>query len=554
MAKSKSSCEVKKESGLRKWLPVFVLSLALAIILIDATLLNVSLGTLVKDLNTDIKSLQWVITIYSLTIASLTITGGRLGDLFGRKKMFVFGAVLFAIGSFIASISQNVTTMIIGESLIEGVGAAMMMPATASLLVSKYHGRDRGIAFGIWGGVAGASTAVGPLLGGWLATDYSWRWGFRINVFVAALLILGSLIITECRDEEEKPSLDVVGVLLSSLGLLSFVYGIIESSTYGWWKAKETYEIFGKTFELGGYSITPIAMAVGVALIALFVLWQGKIEKLGKTPLVSLSIFKNKQFMSGMLTTGIMSLGQSGLIFSIPVFLQSVKGANALDTGKALLPLSIAALIAAPIGGAIAHKVSTKKIIIFGLGLNLIGYIVLFSSFNVNSVARDFMPALVLMGIGMGMNMASLSNLTLSAVSPEQSGEASGVNNTLRQVGGTLGTAIVGAVLLTSVSTYMSDGIKNSSVIPEVAKAKIAAEAEKQSANVEFGGVDRVSGGIKGPIADEMIKITKQSITDANKDTLKYSIGFAVVALLAAMGLPKSKDIETEVSLARKEA
>ena len=156
----------KKESVIRKWAPVFVLSLALAIILIDSTLLNVSLATLVKDLNTDIQSLQWVITAYTLTIAALTITGGRLGDLFGRKRMFISGAALFAVGSFIASISTNVSTMIIGESIIEGIGAALMMPATASLLVSKYHGRDRGIAFGIWGGVAAASTAIGPLLGG----------------------------------------------------------------------------------------------------------------------------------------------------------------------------------------------------------------------------------------------------------------------------------------------------------------------------------------------------------------------------------------------------
>ncbi len=181
--------DINKPSFLRKWGPVFVLSLGLAIIIIDTTLLNVSLGNIIRDLKTDIQSLQWVITAYSLTLAALTITGGRLGDLFGRKKMFVLGAIIFAIGSFIASISTSVGMMIAGESIIEGIGAALMMPATASLLVSTYKGRDRAIAMGMWGGVAGAASAVGPILGGFLTSNYNWRWGFRINIFVAIVLV-----------------------------------------------------------------------------------------------------------------------------------------------------------------------------------------------------------------------------------------------------------------------------------------------------------------------------------------------------------------------------
>jgi EmrB/QacA subfamily drug resistance transporter len=358
----------KKEGFFAKWGVVFVLSLALAIILIDATLLNVSLAKIIQDLNTDIQSLQWVITAYSLTIAALTITGGRLGDLFGRKKMFIIGAVLFAIGSLIASLSQNVGTMIAGESIIEGVGAALMMPATASLLVSKYRGRDRGIAFGIWGGVAAASTAIGPLLGGYLTSYYSWRWGFRINVFVAAILILGSFLITEARDTEEHPNLDWIGVILSSTGLFSLVFGIIESSTYGWWKAKETFSLFGHTLSLWGYSVTPFAISLGLIILAAFALWENRDEKHGITPLVSLHLFRNKQFVAGMMTTGIMSLGQAGLIFSIPVFMQAVRGEDAFHTGLALLPMSIMALFVAPLAGFLSHKnISPKRLVQLGL-------------------------------------------------------------------------------------------------------------------------------------------------------------------------------------------
>src|SRR3954467_14546082 len=184
-------------SGLRKWGTLLVLSLALAIIIIDTTLLNVSLETLIRELHTTLQSLQWVISAYSLTLAALTVTGGRLGDLFGRRRMFRLGAFLFAVGSFLASISHSIPMLILGESIIEGIGAAMMMPATASLLVAKYRGHDRALAFGVWGGIAAAAAVVGPILGGYLTTHYSWRWGFRINVFVVALLLLGSVIIGE---------------------------------------------------------------------------------------------------------------------------------------------------------------------------------------------------------------------------------------------------------------------------------------------------------------------------------------------------------------------
>ncbi len=547
----KSCEEPKKEGFFRKWGPVFVLSLALAIILIDATLLNVSLATLVKDLNTDIQSLQWVITAYSLTIAALTITGGRLGDLFGRKKMFVVGAVLFAIGSFIASIAGNVSTMIIGESIIEGVGAALMMPATASLLVSKYKGRDRGIAFGIWGGVAAASTAIGPLLGGWLTTNYSWRYGFRINVAVAALLILGSYIITECRDTEEKPTLDWTGVILSSLGMFSLVFGIIESSTYGWWGAKKAFEFASKTYTFAwDLSIVPFALLFGALLLTLFLIWERRIERVGKTPLVSLHIFSNRQFVSSVITTAILSLGQSGLIFSIPVFLQAVRGEDAFHTGLAMVPMSITALVVAPIGGFLAHKYSPKLLVQLGLVATTVAYIVLYNTLQVSSVAWDFAPAFVLMGLGMGLTMASISNMALSAVSVEQSGEASGVNNTFRQVGATLGTAIIGAVMLTAISTNLSAGIANSKVIPQKLKATADEMVSKQTSAVEFGGGAKLPGFIPKNISEEITVISKKAITDANKEALSYAIIFAFVGLLSSFWLPKGNNVETEQNLA----
>ena len=546
MVKKPTLAAPAKESFLRKWTPVFVLSLALAIILIDATLLNVSLSTLVKDLKTDIQSLQWVITAYSLTIAALTITGGRLGDLFGRKKMFIIGASLFAVGSFIASISTSVGMMIIGESIIEGIGAALMMPATASILVSKYKGRDRGIAFGIWGGVAAASSAVGPILGGFMTTYYSWRWGFRINVAVAVILIVGSLLITEYREKAKKLSLDFIGILLSSIGMLSLVYGIIEASTYGWWKAKVAYEIFGSSFELGGYSITPFAIGLGLVIISAFLLWEKRVESRGKVPLVSLSLFANKQYVSSIMTTTIFALGQAGLIFSVPVFLQAVRGASAFDTGLAMLPLSLTALFVAPLSGFLSHKFPAKRLVQIGMVGFIIGYILVYTTLNVDTVASDLTLAFMVMGFGMGMMMSSISNLTLSAVSPQQSGEASGVNNTLRQVGSTLGTAVIGAVMLTAISTNLIDGINNSQVIPSQLKQTVSAAISQQASNVEFGGGAQMSSHIPAAIKDEITKVSHAAITDANKKSISYAIFFGTVGLISTIWLPNGTHIEIE--------
>ncbi len=252
----------------------------------------------------------------------LTITGGRLGDLFGRKRMFVAGAVIFAAGSMLASLATSVPMLIIGESVIEGVGAALMLPAMASLLVASYRGRDRALALGIWGGMAAGGAAIGPVLGGFLTTHYSWRWGFRIDVFVAALLVAGSLLIRDSRDRQGKPSIDFVGIGLSSVGLLDGVFAIIEGSTYGLWTAHGGLRLLGHSASPFGLSIVPILASLSMVLLAGFFAWEQRLTARGETPLVSMKRFANSQFTAGASLTGAMSLGQVGLTFCIPVFLQ----------------------------------------------------------------------------------------------------------------------------------------------------------------------------------------------------------------------------------------
>ncbi len=524
--------------------------MALMIIVIDTTILNVSLRTIILDLHAKITGIQWVISAYSLVIASLTITGGRLGDLFGRKRMFMVGAVIFAIGSFITSISHNIPTMLAGESIIEGIGAALMMPATASLLVALYRGRDRAIAFGIWGGIAAAAASIGPVFGGYLTTHYSWRWAFRINVFVALLLLIGSLIIKESRDTEEKKELDYLGVLLSAGGLFGIVYGIIQASSFGWFRATQPFHLYGHTLP-HNLSITPVSAGAGAILLILFGLWQSFRAGHGHTPLVSMKLLANRQYTSGALVTGLLSLAQIGLIFVLPVYFQGVLRLDALHTAYALLPMTLSLLVGAPLSGFLSKWFKPRWLIQFGLVLNLAAIWVLHHSTTVGATAMSFAPGMLLYGFGIGLGMAQISNVTLSAVAVEEAGEASGVNSTVRQIGSTLGSAIVGAVLIATLTSNLKTGVNNSTVLPAAAKPQLSRVVSSQATNVEFntGSVDT---GTPAYITAELANISRRATVAANRRSFIVMGLVVILSLFVSLLLPNhdTHELESGQSLA----
>lgn len=545
------TAEEESVSALRKWGVLLVLSLALAVVILDTTILNVALSTIVRDLQTTVQNIQWVITAYSLTLAALTVTGGRLGDIFGRKKMFMAGAFLFAVGSFLASISHSVGLLIIGESLIEGVGAALMMPATSSLLIENYRGRDRAIAFGVWGGIAGAAAALGPIVGGYLTTTFDWRWGFRLNLFVVAALLVGSLAIPESKGADRRADLDWVGVILSSFGLLSLVFGVIEASSYGWWTAKKVFEIAGTALTMPwGLSVVPFSMAVGLFILVCFFLWELRHEGRGNTPLISLKIFRNRAFSAGILTMAVMSLGQTGLIFSVPVFLQAVRHLDAFHTGLSLLPMSLSLLVVSPLSAVLGRKIEPKYLVHLGLLVNAAAYLVLHQMLTVDSGPWQLAPGLALFGVGMGLVMSQISNMTLSAVSQKEAGEASGINTTMRQVGAAFGSAIIGTVLISVLSTSLANGVTNSPVLPEAMKLVLARQFSDNVSEVEFGSEKQQSSDIPAPVQEEISRIAAESTVEANRAAMAFGAAFAMLGFLVSFALPKREKEEEEEVIA----
>lgn len=528
-----------KVTGFRKWAPLIVMALALFIVVLDTTILNVSLKAVISDLNSNLKSIQWVITGYSLMLAAFTITGGRLGDIFGRKKMFMLGAVIFAIGSLFASRAHSATWLFVSVAIIEGAGASLMLPATASLLVSTYRGKDRALAFGVYGAIAGAAATVGPIVGGWLTTNYSWRWNYLINPGVAILVLLGSVLVKEAHERSpHKP--DIMSIILSALGLGGVVYGIIESSTYGWLQAKQDYELFGSTFHLLGISISAYAIIFGLIFITLFLLRQADLEDRGKTPLVSTGLLKNRSFMAGTTVLAVAVLGQFGLIFAFPVFLQGLLGKDAFHSGLATLPLSLGILVSSIASGVLAGKfnIAQKYLIQIGLAVSTVGAVLLHFEATPTASVFSFMPGLICFGTGFGLVISQLANLTLSAASVQMAGEASGVNNTFRQIGTSLGQALIGALLISTLTTQLNHDITTSKVLSPQVKPVVAASV---SANAQSLGTESTEQGGNFPpqVTHEINRIKNDAIVKGVRTGFMATAVATAAAFALSFTLPK---------------
>ena len=420
---------------------------AVAVVTLDTTILNVAIPTIGRDLHTDLMSLQWVIAGYSLTLASLLIIGGRVGDILGVRRTFVAGALLFAGGSLIASVATSTPALVLGEAIVEGIGASLLFPASLAALSMTFTGPARAKAFGLWGGVGGAAAALGPVIGGWLTTDFSWRWGFRVNVLVAPLAALAALVsLPGDVGPQRRGRIDGRGAAFLAVGLFLLVFALTEAPDHGWLANERGAVTLGAvTVWPSAWWLSPVPAALAGAAVALTAFLSA--EQTSRDPLVDLSLFGRRTFRGGLVTAATVVMAQAGAMFVLAVFLQSTHHLSAVSTGLWLLPVGVAALIGAQTGGRVATRTGPTTVVRLGIVVELAGVL---AAGAVLGTGVDWAPlaaTLVAFGFGAGMASSQLTNVILSEVPRSRAGSASGVSTTNNALAAALGVAILGAVL-----------------------------------------------------------------------------------------------------------
>jgi EmrB/QacA subfamily drug resistance transporter len=468
----------------RRWVALLVVLLAAFIVVLDNTVLNVAIPTIRADFHTTLPSLLWVITGYALTFATLLVIGGRLGDIYGHRRIFIIGAGLFGVGSLVASVSTSVPQLILGEAIIEGIGASLMLPSTLAILSTTFKGRERATAFAAWGATAGVAAAFGPVVGGFLTSDYSWRWSFRINVIIAPLAILGAVFFMKKSERAARRlPLDASGAALIAAGMFSLVFALSEGSTYGWWKPLKEFSLFGH----GAWpvsrpvSIMPIVLAVSIAVLIWFYFVERAKERRDESPLFPFAHLKIKTYRYGLLTGLVLAMGQFGLSFVLPVFLQGARLLTPAQNGWWQFPTGVFIIIGAQVGGRLIRAFGVTIVVRLGLFSYAVGMLLIYHAVSLDITALRLVPGLAFYGIGIGFAGAQLTNVVMSEIPAESSGVASGANTTVRQVGAALGVAMIGSLLSAQILSHSVTRIR-AAALPVAVKVQALAGVHAQGA------------------------------------------------------------------------
>jgi EmrB/QacA subfamily drug resistance transporter len=521
-------------------LPIVVFGAAQFVMVLDSSVMNVSISQIVADLDTTIQGVQLAITAYTLVMAALMLAGAKLGDILGRDRTFAIGLAIYGLGSLITAISPNLTVLLIGWSLIEGIGAALVVPAIVSLVAATYSGAQRALAFGIIGGVAGAAIAAGPLIGGWVTTEFTWRYVFAGETVIVVAILLVRNRLPRSPAAARRPQLDVIGVLLSSLGLALAVFGVLKSSEWGWIEPRGALTVGGEEITPFGFSSVPFFVLAGLGFLAAFVLWEERRERAGKDTLVDRSLLRIRQLRAGLTTLMMQQLILLGTFFVMPVYLQVVLGLDAFETGKRLFPLSVTMFVAAMLGPKLAAGLAPKRVAQGGLLALAAACVLLLGTIDVELSEWEFAVAVSVFGIGAGLLLSQLGNVIMSAVDPAKINEAGGLQGTAQNLGASLGTALIGSVLILSLTNGFVTRVEENPAIPASVRAQVADVARK---GIPVAAVDDVEqAAIKQGVPADQASAVAGEYGEAQLQGLKRAIGavgvFALLSLWFTRGLP----------------
>jgi EmrB/QacA subfamily drug resistance transporter len=441
----------------RRWVTLGIVITAAFIVVLDNSILNVAIPTIMRDFDTTLPSLQWVVTGYALTFATFLIVGGRLGDVYGHRRIFIIGAALFGVGSLIAALSQGVPALVFGEAVIEGLGASLMLPSTLAILSGTFRGRERVTAFAMWGATAGVGAAFGPVIGGFLTTNYSWRWAFIINVIVAPIAIVGAMLFMKRGQRSERQlSIDIPGAALIAVGMFLLVLALSEGGRYGWITPLQDFTIGNVVVwpETAPIAITPVLILISACVLYAFVRLERSKERRDASPLFEFSHLALPTFRNGLITAMVISMGQLGVVFVLPLFLQDGKHLTAAENGYWMLPTGLFIILGAQLGGRLGRRVGPTVVVRVGVAMEAIGIVLVALVISPDITALHLVPGFAMYGMGIGFAAPQLTNVVLSQIPDRSTGVASGANATVRQVGSALGVAIIGALVTAQTAKH----------------------------------------------------------------------------------------------------
>lgn len=531
-----------------------ILAVTQFLMTVDATVMNVSIADLVEDLDTSVTAIQGVITSYTLVMAAFMITGGKFGDILGRRRALRIGLVVYAAGSATTAIAPNVGVLLVGWSVLEGLGAALIMPTIVALIAGNFTGRQRAAAYGTIAAASAVAVAVGPIIGGFVTANYSWRLVFVVEVLIAFGILAVSGRIADVK-AVERPKLDGVGVLLSSLGLASVVFGVLQTSSWGW-VTPRVPDGPDATPSIGGLSLSVWLIIAGLVLLWVFMLWLRYRKDHGLEPLVDPDLFENRQLRDGLITLGLQYTITSGLFFTVPLFLSIVLGLSAFETGLRLLPLSLALVVVAPAVPRLAPNVAPRRIVRLGFVLMLLAGLLLGALLSEGADASIVTVPFLLVGAGLGLLASQLGNVIVSSEPVERSSEVGGLQYTAQNLGASLGTALIGAIVIGGLGGLILEDLSED---PAVESALVETAGVELADGAEFVSDAQLEEALAGTdLSDEEAEVILDANSEARIEALKNAMLALVVLALAglfvsgrlpdrALAPPPEEDEEDEV-------
>jgi EmrB/QacA subfamily drug resistance transporter len=526
-----------------RWVGLVFISMAISLVIIDGTIVNTIFPSVINDLSLTSTEVQWVQESYVLVFASLLLVWGSLADRFGRKRLLNIGIIVFILASVWAGVADTPNALILAR-VIQGIGGAMVLPTTLSLLNATFQGRERGIAFAVWGATIGGMVAVGPVLGGWLATDFTWRWAFGINLPLGVLILAGlAYYVSESKAPQRAGGIDFIGAAISVVMFSTLVFGLIEGRIYGWWdiNPNNQFMIGDFAWPTTGISVIPVSLLIFVISAVVFVLWERKREAQKKNVLLDLGLFKINSFRNGSIAALIISMGEFGILFAIPLWLQNVIGLSPISSGLVILWLAAGAFLASAIGGALSGKLPPARAVQIGVGLELIGVlgVALFSSTEAGWITLA--PLLFLYGIGIGLATAQLTGVIMVDVPMTSTGQASGSQSTVRQVGSALGVAVLGTLLFTGTQSSLEQRLSDLEV--PTAQSVVLVDVVVDSAGSAIPGLTDglVAQQVPQALAEDITLAAGEAFTDGAKLAAWSAAGFLLLGFASTFYLGSRK-------------